>query len=134
MSDKPPNRRLLDRFAGPPTVLAEGCRMVGDLITPGALMMCGSVTGDGDIRGALSMARGASWEGEVRCKQAVIAGRLVGKLTVEGKLELAASAQIKGSVTARSVAIARGAVVDGDIMVTSGEPIVQFVEKRAALT
>ena len=28
--------------------------------------------------------------------------------------------------------IARGAVIEGDISVTSGEPIVQFVEKRAA--
>ncbi|MEO7774827.1 MAG: polymer-forming cytoskeletal protein [Steroidobacteraceae bacterium] len=134
MNDKAAGRRLLDRFAGPPTVLAEGSRMVGDLVTPGALMMCGSITGDGDVRGALSIAKGANWEGEVRCKQAVIAGQLTGRLTVEGKLELAASAVIKGSVTARSVAIARGAVVDGEIMVTSGEPIVQFVEKRAALT
>ena len=132
MSDKPPARRLLDRFAGPPTVLAEGSRMVGDLVTPGALMMCGSVTGDGDVRGTLSIARGASWEGEVRCRQAVVAGKLTGSLKVDGKLELAATAVIKGEVTARSVAIARGAVVDGDITVTSGEPIVQFEEKRGA--
>ena len=32
--------------------------------------------------------------------------------------------------SARQVAIARGAIVDGDIEVTSGDAIVQFEEKR----
>jgi cytoskeletal protein CcmA (bactofilin family) len=37
---------------------------------------------------------------------------------------------IRGRVTARTVAIARGAIVDGDIEVTSGEPVLEFEEKR----
>jgi cytoskeletal protein CcmA (bactofilin family) len=37
---------------------------------------------------------------------------------------------IRGRVSARSIAMARGATIDGDVIVTSGEPIVQFEEKR----
>jgi hypothetical protein len=37
---------------------------------------------------------------------------------------------IRGSVSARTIAIAKGAIVDGDIEVTSGAPLFEFEEKR----
>ncbi len=40
------------------------------------------------------------------------------------------SAHLKGHITAKSVAIARGAIIEGEIQVTSGEPVVQFEERR----
>ena len=51
---------------------------------------------------------------------------------VENKLEVGASAVIHADIVARSIAVAKGAVIDGAVTVTSGEPVVQFVEKRAA--
>jgi cytoskeletal protein CcmA (bactofilin family) len=69
----------------------------------------------------------------VRARSAVIAGKLTGSIMVEDRLEVGAAAHIKGHVTAKSLAIARGAVIEGDIQVTSGEPIVQFEEKRAVV-
>jgi hypothetical protein len=39
---------------------------------------------------------------------------------------------IRGRVSARTVAIAKGAIVDGEIEVTSGTPVMQFEEKRDA--
>jgi hypothetical protein len=39
---------------------------------------------------------------------------------------------IRGKVSARTVAIARGAIVDGEIEVTSDTPVMQFEEKRDA--
>ena len=53
---------------------------------------------------------------------------------VADRLEVGSAAVIRGQVSAKSLAIARGAVIEGDIMVTSGEPIVQFEEKRAVGT
>ncbi len=37
---------------------------------------------------------------------------------------------IRGKISARTIAIARGAIVDGEIEVTSGDPVLQFDEKR----
>src|SRR5689334_19409821 len=132
MSDAP-HRRLSDRSNGPPTVIGAGVKLRGGIIAPGAVMLSGSVTGDGDVGGMLSIAREASWEGQVRARSAVIAGKLTGGLMVEDRLEVGSAAVIKGHVTAKSLAIARGAVIEGDIQVTSGEPIVQFEEKRAVV-
>ncbi|MBK6672836.1 MAG: polymer-forming cytoskeletal protein [Proteobacteria bacterium] len=81
--------------------------------------------------GMLTIARDAHWEGQVRARSGVVAGRLTGSIVVSDRLEVGAAAVIKGSVSAKSLAIARGAVIDGDILVTSGEPVVQFEEKRA---
>jgi cytoskeletal protein CcmA (bactofilin family) len=100
------------------------------MIAPGDVMLSGSVRGDGQISGSLSIARGASWEGQVHAQSAVVAGQLLGSLVVDGRLEVGAGAIIKGSVTAKSLAIARGAVIEGDMRVTSGEPVIQFEEKR----
>jgi len=130
MSDTP-NRRITDRSNGPPTVIGAGVTFRGDIIAPGAVMLSGSVQGDGDVGGMLSIARDAHWEGQVRARSAVIAGKLTGSIMVADRLEVGSAAVITGQVSAKSLAIARGAVIEGDIMVTSGEPIVQFEEKRA---
>lgn len=123
-------RRLLDRIGSVPTVLAEGCRLVGDLIVPGSLAVSGTVHGDAKVAGSLQIARGATWEGRVMAKSAVVAGTLIGELVVEEKLEIGSKAVIRGRVTARTVAIALGAVIEGDVDVTSGTPVVRFEEKR----
>jgi cytoskeletal protein CcmA (bactofilin family) len=127
-----PRRRLLDRLSGTPSLLAGSSRLVGDIETPGALMVCGFVQGDGRVGGELSIAAGAHWQGEVRALSAVVAGSITGAIVVAEKIEIAASAVIRGNVSARSIAMARGATIDGQVTVTSGEPIIEFDEKRAA--
>jgi cytoskeletal protein CcmA (bactofilin family) len=129
MSDTP-RRRLLDRMAGTPSLLAADSRLVGDIETPGALIASGHVQGDGRVEGELALSAGAHWHGEVHALSAVIAGAISGAILVTEKIEIAATAVIRGRVSARRIALARGATVEGEITVTSGEPIVQFDEKR----
>lgn len=92
--------------------------------------MCGHVRGDGDVKGALSMPTGARWDGEVHAHSGVIGGTISGAIRVDEKLEIRATAVIRGDVTARSIAIAKGAVIEGAVTVTSGAPIIKFEEKR----
>jgi len=130
MNNKP-RRRLLDRLGDAPSLLVSGTRLVGDIETPGALMLGGDVQGDGNVEGELCVSLGAHWQGEVHAISAVVAGAITGVITVAERIEIAASAVIRGRVTARSIAMARGATVDGELIVTSGEPVIEFAEKRA---
>jgi cytoskeletal protein CcmA (bactofilin family) len=123
-------RRLLDQIGASPTFVAEGSRVTGDVETAGPLVVCGSIRGDGRVGGALHMAVTAQWEGEIHARAAVIAGRISGRLVVEEKLEVGASAVIRADLVARSIAIAKGAVIDGTVTVTSGQAVVQFEDKR----
>jgi cytoskeletal protein CcmA (bactofilin family) len=126
-----PKRRLLDQMGSAPTYVAPGSRITGDIETPGALVMCGQIRGDGDVKGPLSVSAEARWEGEVHARSGVVAGSIQGAIRVDEKLEIRATAVIHGRVTAKSLAIAKGAVIEGEVTVTSGEPIVNFEEKRA---
>lgn len=131
MNDKP-NRRILDRPTGSLSLLAGGSRVVGDVITPGALMIGGHICGDGNIGGELSVSAEAHWEGDVHADSAVVAGRITGCIVVRKKIEIAASAIIRGRVIASSIAMARGATIDGEVTVTGNQPIVEFEERRAS--
>ena len=125
-----PKRRMLDRLGASPTLVAASCQFTGDVETDGPMILCGSIRGDGRVGGALSITAGANWEGEVHAAAAVISGRFKGRLVIEGKLEIGASAVIHADIVAHAVAIARGAVVDGCMTVTGGQPVVHFDEKR----
>jgi cytoskeletal protein CcmA (bactofilin family) len=125
-------RRLIDQIGDSPTFVAEGSRVSGDLETTGPLVVCGTVRGDGRVGGALRMAATAEWDGEIHARAAVIAGKVTGRLVVEDKLEVGMTAVIRADIVARVIAVARGAVIDGAVTITSGQPVVQFEEKRTA--
>ena len=79
-----------------PTVIAESTTVVGDIETHGPLMVSGNVQGNGRIGGTLSVGKSAHWEGDISARQAVLAGKVTGKIVVEDKLEISASAVIHG--------------------------------------
>jgi cytoskeletal protein CcmA (bactofilin family) len=126
-----PKRRLVDRLGMSPTVIAESTTIVGDVETRGPLMVSGRVQGNGRIGGTLSVSKSARWQGDISARQAVLAGHVIGKIVVEDKLEISASAVIQGEIVAKILAIANGARIEGEVTVTSGKPIVKFEEKRA---
>ena len=125
-------RRLIDSIGDSPTLVAEGVRITGDLETPGPLVVCGAIRGDGRVGGTLRMSVTAQWEGEIHAAAAVVAGRVTGRLVVENKLEIGSTAVVRADIVARSIAVAKGAVIDGAVTVTSGQAVIEFEEKRAA--
>jgi cytoskeletal protein CcmA (bactofilin family) len=127
-------RRFFDLQTAAPTVIGASSVFVGDLRGEGDYVVSGEVHGDGDLGGALSLAVTGVWNGFIRAEQALVAGKINGGLAVRGKLEIGHSAVIRGSVSARTIAIAKGAIVDGDIEVTSGEPLREFEERRKSDT
>jgi cytoskeletal protein CcmA (bactofilin family) len=126
-----PNRRLADRLGMSPTVISESTTVVGDVETQGPLMVSGRVQGNGRIGGTLSVSKSARWQGDISARQAVLAGHVIGRIVVEDKLEISASAVIQGEIVAKILAIANGARIEGEVTVTSGKPIMKFEEKRA---
>jgi cytoskeletal protein CcmA (bactofilin family) len=95
-------------------------------------MVSGQVKGNGRIGGTLSVSKSAHWEGDISARQAVLAGRVTGKIVIEDKLEISSSAVIQGEIVAKILAIANGARIEGEVTVTSGKPILKFEEKRAS--
>lgn len=130
MSESSPSRRFTDRVAHGATLIGAGTEFQGDLRCAGDVGVSGAVTGDGDIQGALTLADGARWEGTVHAANAVLAGHIVGHVVIREKLEIRKTARISGSVAAKIIAIAEGAVIEGDVEVRGDAPVVHFREKR----
>jgi cytoskeletal protein CcmA (bactofilin family) len=121
---------MFDHVAGAPTLVGAGGRFEGRLDVNGPMSLGGTIIGNGEVRGALSIAEGAHWQGNVQAESAIVSGRVTGDLTVAGKLEIGKSAVIRGAVRADVIAIADGASVDGEMTVTGGKPVGRFVERR----
>ena len=125
-----PKRRLLDRAVNTPTLVGLGSRIEGELNCPGDLAVAGAVLGNSEVGGLFTLADTGSWQGQLHCQNAVVAGNITGDLAVRQSLEIRGTARITGRIAAQHVAIAEGAVVEGDLKVLSGEPVQRFSEKR----
>ena len=123
-------RRFFEGTSATPTFIGAESVFVGNIRGPGDFVVSGEVHGDGELQGGLNLSATGIWHGFIHAEQAIVAGKITGGLTVRDKLEIGYSAVIRGKVSARTVAIATGAIVDGEIEVTSGSPVLQFEEKR----
>jgi cytoskeletal protein CcmA (bactofilin family) len=123
-------RRFFEGNSATPTFIGAESVFVGNIRGTGHFVVYGEVHGDGDLQGGLILSVTAGWYGFISAHQAVVAGKITGGLNVRDKLEIGYTAVIRGKVSARSIAIAKGAIVDGEIEVTSGEPVLEFDEKR----
>lgn len=125
-------RRLQDSGNGPTTYLAASTKIVGSITGQGSYVFCGTVEGDCDISGPLTLAEGGRWKGTLKAVDVVVAGTVEGDVIAKQRVEIAGTARVNGSLSGNSIAVAEGAIIEGAITVTSGEPPVQFQEKRQA--
>ena len=131
MDDKK-TRRLRDRISGAPTLINEGCKITGVISGSGDYQVSGQIDGDCDIDGTVSLTRDGLWQGTIKARHVVISGHVEGDIVAAGKVEIADSAKITGTVTGEAIAVAEGAVVEGQMRTTGQQDPIGFVEKRGA--
>ena len=105
----------------------------GDIAGQGDLTLCGRVEGDvtgknitlagarikGGLsaQGALSMDQHSQVEGDIQAESVQINGTVCGNVSVSDTLAMDACAVIAGSVCARSLSVAEGAAINGDVKI-----------------
>jgi cytoskeletal protein CcmA (bactofilin family) len=123
-------RRIRDSSAGPTTYIAPSTKIVGTISGQGAYVFCGSMEGDCDIDGPLTLAAGGHWRGVLMATDVIVAGTVEGDVVARQRVEISGTARVSGSLSGNSIAVAEGAVIEGEIKVINGEPHVEFQEKR----
>lgn len=123
-------RRIQDAANGPTTYVAPTTTIVGTITGQGAYVFCGTVEGDCDIDGPLTLAAGGRWKGTMKAVDIIVAGTVEGDVIARQRVEIAGTARVTGSLSGHSIAVAEGAIIAGDIKVMSGEQPVKFQEKR----
>jgi len=125
-------RRIGDAADGPGTFIAKSATIEGKIRGKGKYVVCGNVQGDCDIEGPVTLAQEGHWKGELRAQDVVIAGHVEGDVFARERVEIAGTATVSGSISGHSIAVAVGAIIEGEINVTSGKEPIRFKEKRGS--
>ena len=128
------------------SIVGPGMTFVGDCDTDGTVRVEGRV--EGSIRAGRAVVVGPAGvvTGDVRARDATIAGTIKGTLIAEAKLDLQESGRLDGEVYARTVRVGEGAVLNaamhmgesalrrmqGDTAGTAGGPQLHEGERAAA--
>lgn len=123
-------RRKHDSRSGLMTYVSPSTKIVGTIEGQGAYVFSGTIEGDCDIDGSLTLAEGGRWKGTMKATDITIGGSVEGNVVARQQIEIVATARVTGSLYGKSIAVAEGAIIDGEIKVTSGEAPVRFHEKR----
>jgi len=108
-------RRTLDSLDGFSTSIGPDNVFKGSLSGTGHSIILGSVEGDCDLDGTLVVGEGGVWTGNITVDNIVIAGEVNGDVVAKKKMDVVSTAKIHGSLTCPLIAIAEGAVHEGEI-------------------
>ena len=96
------------------TLIGEGCRIEGNISAKDSLKIDGEIQGNLNIEGSVIIGEKSHVQGDVRCADLVVFGRLDGNIHAR-QLQLKQSAQIYGNIEAHILQVEPGAVYQGTV-------------------
>ncbi len=93
--------------------IGNGTSVVGDLVTNSSIRVDGKIKGTLKCEHTLTVGESGEVNGTVEAKNAVIGGKIQGKVIVSEKLVLEAKSRLVGELKAKKLIIDEGAVFDG---------------------
>jgi cytoskeletal protein CcmA (bactofilin family) len=122
-------RRTLDAVNGFNTSVGPDNIFKGSITGTGHSIILGKVEGDSDVEGTLVVGDGGVWTGNIFAENVVIAGKVEGNIVAKEKIDVVSTANIKGSLTSPFIAIAEGAIHEGEIHMAN---VKRYVNQREA--
>lgn len=95
------------------TILTSGCHFNGKLYCRGSSRIGGRIEGQIVSEGLLIIEEEAVIVAEIRAEEAVIQGKVKGKIEASGRVELTATSQFDGDIATASLVVNEGAKFNG---------------------
>jgi cytoskeletal protein CcmA (bactofilin family) len=99
---------------GPIAYLYKGSRVNGQLSFQGAVRIDGSVDGEIQCQGTLTIGEGADIRAKISGRVVILRGKVEGNVTAKERLELIAPARLIGNVDTPRLLVTEGVVFDGN--------------------
>lgn len=96
------------------TLIGEGCSIEGNISAKDSIKIDGEIQGNLNIEGSVIIGEKSHVQGDVRCADLVVFGRLDGNIHAR-QLQLKQSAQIYGNIEAHILQVEPGAVYQGTV-------------------
>lgn len=104
------------------TVIGKGIHIHGELTGSAPIEVWGTLEGVTGTEGRFWVREGGKVGGEIAAAEVIIEGQVNGKISAEQKVEFRPTCKVRGDVMAKKVAIAEGAVFDGQIRMSDTTP------------
>ena len=104
------------RDAAAVTVIARQTRFEGLLSGSGAVTLEGGLKGTVQLTAPLEIAEGATVEAEVNATVVKVSGSVVGNVNATTRVELLATASVKGDITTPALHVVEGAKLEGRVV------------------
>jgi cytoskeletal protein CcmA (bactofilin family) len=95
------------------TVLGNGARLEGTVVSAGSLRIDGQVKGKISADGDVVLSPGCQVEADISAQNVTIGGPFKGNIMAKGRTELAKGGRVDGDITCKSLVVAEGAVFCG---------------------
>jgi len=126
-------RRSLDNVLRFTSMVGEGSTFEGHFTGDDNYIVNGLVNGTCDLEGTLVIMENGQWKGNIKARIVVIGGKVDGIVEATEKVELRSTANIVGDIISPVIAIANGAVFDGEMHMHDKEPkITHYEEQRVS--
>jgi cytoskeletal protein CcmA (bactofilin family) len=104
---------MADASGSEVTVVGQGARIEGTLVSAGSLRVDGQVKGKVTAEGDVGLSAQSRVEADIHAQNVTVGGQLRGNIVAKGKAELVRGGRVEGNITARTLVIAEGALFSG---------------------
>jgi cytoskeletal protein CcmA (bactofilin family) len=125
------SRRVRDKNARNPTIIAYASVFQGHLRSSAPVIVTGIVEGNCAVENIVTIEESGTWIGNIHALCVIVNGKVKGDIVTDDKVEVGPTGQVHGNITAGSLAIASGAVIEGDMHMREHEEPIRFEEKRS---
>jgi len=102
-------------------IIGEGTEIQGKVLVPGSIRVDGKIDGDITVSEQITVGKSGLIKGELLTRDAIIAGRVEGKVNVKNKIELQKNARVNVDLKCKLLMIEEGVVFDGTCSMSNGE-------------
>ena len=95
------------------SILGQGCKVKGDIELQGTIRIDGEFDGQINCPETLIIGKSGLVKAEVKVKNAVIGGRLIGNIQASNKIELQSGSHVEGDIQTARLVIDEGVFFEG---------------------
>jgi len=96
------------------SMLGQGCKIKGDIELQGTMRIDGQFEGSISCPDTLIIGKSGVVKAEVKVKNAVIGGKLIGNISAANKIELQSGSHVEGDITTARLVIDEGVFFEGN--------------------
>ncbi|WP_239618522.1 bactofilin family protein [Cohnella mopanensis] len=95
------------------TLIGEGTSFEGKIKSEAGIRVEGHMTGDIDCAGDITIGENGIARSDIKARNVIVAGQVIGNVAASGKLTIKASGQLHGNLSALELSIESGGIFQG---------------------